>query len=148
MASGFWTKINPGTLRHKVSFYRPGTTLDYFGKVAPGLELVVEDIHADFYPVRGNEYYEIRKIQGKVTHKCYCRHHSKLVDADSTWYLKYKDKLYSIESIVDAGNAKRMYEIYCTEHIDKELMPYGIAAYSSGDGGTDTGDGDNSGEVS
>lgn len=133
MASGSRSKTDPGELRQKVAFYRPGTTLDEFGKVAPGLDLVVENISASFYPVRGQEYIEIRKIQGKVTHKCYCRPHSKLKEADSTWYLKYKDKLYSIESVVNIYNENKRLEIYCTEHIDKELMPYGTGGLS-GDG--------------
>lgn len=123
MASGFWTKVDPGSLRKRVTFYRPGTTTDYYGKIAPGVEEVCT-VWADFYPVRGQEYYEIRKIQGKVTHKCYCRVNSALKEVDSTWYLGFKDKLYSIESFVNAGNAGRYYEIYCTEHVDKELMPY------------------------
>ena len=123
MAKGFWTKVDPGSLRKRVTFFKPGEVRDDFGQIAPGL-IEVCSVRADFYPVRGQEFYEVRKIQGKVTHKCYCRCNKNLVDADSTWYLMHKEKMYSIESIVNAGNANMYYEIYCTEHIDKESVHY------------------------
>ena len=122
MASGFWEKVEPGTLRKRVTFYKAGAVRDGYGKITNGMTEVVT-VWADFYPVRGQEFYEVQKIQGKVTHKCYCRFHSMLKDIDSTWYLMYKGKFYSIESAVDAGYAGRYFEIYCSEHIDKDMMP-------------------------
>ena len=122
MASGFWEKVEPGTLRKRVTFYKQGTVRDHFGKLTNGMHEVVT-VWADFYPIRGQEFSEVQRIQGKVTHKCYCRYHSMLKDLDSTWYIGYKDKLYSIESAFDGGNAGRYFEIYCSEHIDKEDMP-------------------------
>ena len=118
----FWEKVNPGTLRSRVTFCKQEETEDDLGKITNGLVEVVT-VWADFYPVRGQEFYEVQKIQSRVTHKCYCRCHSKLSDMDSNWYLKFKGKLYSIESAVDAGMAGRYMEIYCSEHVNKEIMP-------------------------
>lgn len=123
MASGFWEKVEPGTLRKRVTFLRQTEAEDEYGKITNELSEVVT-VWADFYPVRGQEFYEVQKTQGRVTHKCYCRCHTLLADADSNWFLKYKDKIYSIESIVDAGLAGRYFEIYCSEHINKEDIPY------------------------
>ena len=122
MASGFWERVEPGTLRKRVTFFKAGAVRDGYEKITNGMTEVVT-VWADFYPVRGQEFYEVQKIQGKVTHKCYCRYHSMLKDLDSTWYIGYKDKLYSVESRMDGGFAGRYFEIYCSEHVDKDTMP-------------------------
>lgn len=122
MATGFWKRLEPGSLKKRVTFCRQGETTDSLGKVTNGLDDVIT-LWADIYPVRGQEYYEIRKIQGKVTHKCYCRYHTAIADMDSTWYIKHKGKKYSVESVVDGGYDRKFFEIYCTEHIDEEEMP-------------------------
>ena len=130
----FWEKVDPGTLKKRVTFYRPVEEEDDYGNITNGVESVCE-VWADIYPVRGQEFYEVQKIQGKVTHKCYCRYQKTLEDIDNTWFLLYKDTLFSIESAVNAGEAGRYFEIYCTKHTDKEEMPYGDP--SGGDDGTD-----------
>lgn len=122
MADGFWKKVEPGTLNKRVTFLRQGEAIDDLGKVTNGIKEVIT-LWADFYPVRGQEFYEIQKTQGKVTHKCYCRYNSTIADIDSNWFIDYKGKRYSVESAFDAGYAKRYFEIYCTEHINKEDMP-------------------------
>ena len=122
MAYGFWKRFEPGTMDKRVTFCQQKDKEDAIGKVTNGLEEVIT-LWANFYPVRGQEFYEINKLHGKVTHKCYCRWHSKIADIDSTWYIKYRDKLYMIESAVDGGYDKRYFEIYCTEYIGKEEMP-------------------------
>ncbi len=123
MATGFWTRgIDPGSFRKSVTFYRQSDKTDDLGKVTNGL-VKVATLRADFYPIRGKELLEVQKVQGEVTHKCYCRYNSKIKDIDSNWYLEYEGKKYSIESAVDGGCAKRYFEIYCTAHVNAEDMP-------------------------
>ena len=122
MATGFWKKVEPGTLNKRVTFCRNTDTVDSYGKITNGTEEVIT-LWADFYPVRGQEFYEVQKIQGKVTHKCYCRYHSALSEINSNWYILYKGKKYTVESAVDGGLDKRYFEIYCTEHINDDEIP-------------------------
>ena len=133
MARGFWTRVEPGTLKKRVTFYRQADVEDSLGKLTNGIQKVIT-LWADFYPVRGSEFYEIQKIQGKVTHKCYCRFHSALKDIDSNWFIGYQGNIYHIESAIDAGYAGRYYEIYCTEYTNKEDMPTVVETTPDEDG--------------
>lgn len=121
MARGFWRGIEPGSLDKRVTFLRQEKGEDAFGKTTNSLAEVIT-LWADFYPVRGKEFYEVRHTEGEVTHKCYCRWHSAIADIDSTWYIRFRGNLYSIESAIDAGFDRRYFEIYCTQHIDKEAL--------------------------
>lgn len=126
MAAGFWTKgIDPGSFRMRVTFCKQGEIEDEYGKVTNGLIDVVE-LSADFYPIRGQELLEVQKVQGEVTHKCYLRYHTALEDINSNWYIKYRGKQYSIESVIEAGNAKKYYEIYCKCHVNADEMPVSV----------------------
>ena len=60
-----------GRLRQRIQVYSlNGTEEDEFGQITNGLTLLGE-VWGDLYPVRGQEFYEVQKIQSKVTHKCY-----------------------------------------------------------------------------
>ena len=122
MAGDLRNPIEPGSMKWRVTFYRQGEVTDALGKITNGYTEVIT-LWADLYPIRGQEFYEVQRIQGKVTHKCYCRWHSALAEIDSTWFLSCRGKKYSIESAVDTGLSGRFMEIYCTEHVDKEDVP-------------------------
>ena len=72
------------------------------------------------YPVRGQEFYEIQKIQGRVTHKCYVRYRQSLADLSSNDFLRFEGKTYSIEGVMDVDLDHKLLEILCSEHINKE----------------------------
>lgn len=76
----------------------------------------VKTVWATFAPVRGREYYEAQKIREEVTYKLYCRY---LPSVTSDMYIRYKDKLYEITSVIDVDLEHKMLEIYCVEKIKK-----------------------------
>ena len=80
----------------------------------------VATVWADIYPVRGGEFYELKKTQSKVTHKCFIRYRDEYSGIDSNWYLKVGDKHFDIDSAIDVDFEHKMLEIRCYEHVNKE----------------------------
>lgn len=77
-------------------------------------------IWADLYPVRGAELYEIKKLQSKVTHKCYTRYHEGI---DTNCFISYKGELYAIEDVIDVKLEHKKLEIRCVKYTNKEVIP-------------------------
>lgn len=110
--------IDIGRLNKRVTFLKMGKARDSMGQTTQELQ-EIKTVWASLYPIRGAEYYENQKIQGKVTHKCYVRY---LADVDSNCYLEHKGKIYSIESALDVDMAHKMLEIMCCEYTNKEKV--------------------------
>ena len=89
------------------------------GQDAPKLEPVSE-VWGDIYPVRGSEYYELKKIQSKVTHKCFIRYREVFSGINSNWFLECEGKTFDVDSAVDVDYEHKMFEIRCYERINKE----------------------------
>ena len=70
---------------------------------------------ADFYPVRDKERYEAERIREELQYKCYVRYFDGL--NASNFYIKYKDRLFKINSVIDIDGEGTFYELYCTEYI-------------------------------
>ena len=122
MAGVYLKRLDPGAFNKRVTFCRQTDTEDAIGKITNGLTDVIT-LWADFYPMRGSEFMEIYKNQGKVTYRCLLRWHSALSEIDPTWFIKYRGKVFYIESAINIGLKERYLEIYCTEYIGKEEMP-------------------------
>ena len=75
---------------------------------------------ASFYPIRGTEFYEVQKIQSRVSHKCYVRY---LEGIDTNCYIRYNGTVYAINSVIDVDFEHKMLEIYCYERVNKEEIP-------------------------
>lgn len=108
--------INIGKLNKRITIQRLQDVNDSLGQSTVGLTSI-KTVWGTLYPIRGNEFYEIRKIQGEVTHKCYIRY---IDGIDSNCFLKYKDEVYSIKNVIDVKLEHKMLEILCVEHINKE----------------------------
>ena len=76
----------------------------------------IKTVWATFTPVRGREYYEAQKLREEVTYKLYCRY---LPGITSDLYIRYKDKIYEIISVLDVDMEHKMLEIYCVEKVKK-----------------------------
>ena len=122
MAGVYLKRVNPGAFNKRVTFCRQGETRDALGKITHGLEDVIT-LWADFYPMRGSEFTDVQKTQGKVTYRCFLRWHSALSDIGPEWFIKHKGKVFYIVSALDVGLQKRYLEIYCTEYIGTDEMP-------------------------
>lgn len=110
--------MNIGKLNKRVTFLGMEKVKDSMGQTTHALQ-EIKTVWATLYPIRGTEYYENQKIQSKVTHKCYVRY---LEGIDSNCYLEHKDRVYSIESVLDVDLEHKMLEIMCCEYTNKEKM--------------------------
>lgn len=113
--------MNIGKLNKRLTFLNLGDVKDSLGQSKKAL-VPITTVWGSLYPVRGMEFYEIQKVQAKITHKCYVRYNSQI---NENCFLKYNDQIYSIESVIDVDLDHKMLEIMCSEHINKEVIAYG-----------------------
>lgn len=112
--------MNIGRLNRRITFMKLVDSTDCMGQSVKKLE-TVKTVWASFYPVRNTEFYEVQKIQSKVTHKCYIRY---LDGVDSRSLICHDNKLYRIDSVIDVDMEHKMLEIMCYENDDKEVIDY------------------------
>lgn len=110
--------MNIGKLNKRLSFFSLADVPDELGQITKKLALI-KTVWGTLKPFRGAEYYEVQKVQSKVTHKCYIRYTNGI---NTNCFLRYKDKEYSIESVIDVDLERKMLEIRCIEHANKEVM--------------------------
>ncbi len=110
--------LNIGRLNKRLTFLKLADSEDEIGQTVQKLK-PYRTVWGSLYPVRGTEFYEIQKIQSKVTHKCYVRY---LPGIDTNCYIRFKDKTYSVESVINVNLENKMLEILCSEYINKEEM--------------------------
>lgn len=108
-----------GRLRKRVSLYRLEDVLDEMGQSKQDLVKIAE-VWGDLKPIRGSEFYELKKIQSKVSHKLYIRWRADYENIDSTWYVECDGRRYDMDSVINVDLANKMLEIGCYEHVDKE----------------------------
>lgn len=111
--------MNIGKLNKRVKILGYVDTQDELGQEKQTLG-VIKEVWASLYPTRGAEYYEAQKIRNKTTYKCYMRY----TELTSDNLLEYKDKKYTIESVLPVDGEKKLLEIYCTEHGNKEVIEW------------------------
>lgn len=109
--------MNIGKLNKRVKILGYVETTDELGQSKQEL-VVVKEVWASLYPTRGAEYYEAQKIRSKTTYKCYMRY----TELTSDNLLECKGKRYTIESVLPVDGEKKLLEIYCTEHGNKEVI--------------------------
>ena len=110
--------INIGRLNKRITFSKQMDSEDSMGQIKKELQNRAT-VWGSFYPVRGGEYYEVKKIDGRTTHKFYIRYRDKI---DPDCYIVYKGKQYAIESVIDVNMEHKMLEIMCTEHLNGEVI--------------------------
>lgn len=111
--------MNIGKLNKRITLMRLADVEDELGQSAKKLT-EIKTVWATLRPIRGKEFYDIQKIQSKVSHKCFIRY---IDGIDSNCFIKYNDTIYSIESAIDIDFEHKMLEIHCYENVNKEMMP-------------------------
>ncbi len=111
--------MNIGKLNKRITFLKLGETEDKMGQTTQGLK-EMKTVWASFYPIRGTEFYEVQKIQSRVSHKCYVRY---LEGIDTNCYIRYNGTVYAINSVIDVDFEHKILEIYCYERVNKEEIP-------------------------
>lgn len=109
-----------GKLNKRITFLKLADVKDRMGQKKKVLK-EIKTVWASFYPIRGSEFYEVQKVQSRVSHKCYVRY---LAGIDSNCFIRYQGKEYAITSVIDVDMEHKMLEIYCYEYTNKEKIAY------------------------
>lgn len=89
------------------------------GALVPAPEPVkVATIWASVLPTRGREYYEAQKVRSELSYKVGIRYRD---DINPAMFIKYKDKILSIEAVIEIGRQEGL-ELMCLE---KRVSPNG-----------------------
>lgn len=107
--------MNPGDLRHRITFQRLVEATNEVGETVQTLEDYTT-VWAAIEPTTGREYYEAQKIQPELTYKITVRYISGITP-DMT--IKYKDRIFQITSIINPQEKNEKLEIMCIEKISK-----------------------------
>lgn len=112
--------IEIGRLNKRITFLElSGDAVDRLGQITNGFT-EIGTYWGDLYPIRGQEFYEVQKINAKVSHKCYVRYRASLAELDSNNYLRCEDETLSIEAVIDIDNEHKFLEIYCSKNINTD----------------------------
>ncbi|MDE6055652.1 MAG: phage head closure protein [Lachnospiraceae bacterium] len=76
----------------------------------------VKTVWASVEPTRGREYQEAQRIRPELTYKITTRYH-KGISPDM--FIKFKDRVFNIISVINVREKNEMLEIICTEKVDK-----------------------------
>lgn len=112
--------LDIGRLDKKVKFNKLVTDVDGMGQLVQRMRTIYT-LHATLYPVRGSEFYSLKKIQSEVSHKCYVRYRS---DIDDSFFIEFDGVLYAIKSVIDVDLKHKFLEIMCSEYHGKEVKSY------------------------
>ena len=110
--------IDPGKMRHRVTFQSFSGVVDSFGDPLQGDDSQWADVTtlwAAIDPVSGKEFYAAQQSQSEVSHKVRCRFRSGLTTA---MRIKYGSRLFKILSVIDWEERHESLLIMC-----KELVP-------------------------
>lgn len=76
----------------------------------------VKTVWASVEPTRGREYQEAQRIRPELTYKITTRYHKEVTP---DMFIKYKNRYFSIISIINVREKNVMLEIICTEKIER-----------------------------
>lgn len=110
--------IDPGKMRHRVTFQSFSGAVDSFGDPLQGDDSQWADVAtlwAAIAPVSGKEFYAAQQSQSEVSHKVRCRYRAGLTTA---MRIKYGSRLFKILSVIDWEERHESLLIMC-----KELVP-------------------------
>jgi SPP1 family predicted phage head-tail adaptor len=106
--------INPGELRHKITFQRYDKEhQNDYGEPEP-IWVDVMTISAAIYPLSGREFFSAEKENSEVTHKINIRYVKGL---SPSMQIMFGDRLFSIISIINFQERNVELQIMCKELI-------------------------------
>ena len=107
--------IDPGKMRHRITFQRFTGALDSFGDPQQTDDSEWEDvatIWAVIDPISGREFYAAGQSQSEVSHKIRCRYRAGL---DTAMRIRYGKRTFSIVSIIDWEERHQSLLLMCKE---------------------------------
>ena len=103
--------INIGRLNKRVTILKKTDTVNSLNQKTKSF-VEVKTVWASVAPVRGSERYELQKIYEEITHRIYMRY---VEGIHSDMYIKYKDTVYEIQSVIDVDLGHKLLEIDAIE---------------------------------
>lgn len=107
--------IDPGKMRHRITFQRFPGAQDSFGDPLQTDDDNWEDVAAVWAaidPVSGREFYAAEQSQSEVSHKIRCRYRQGL---NTAMRIKYRSRVFKIISIIDWEERHESLLIMCSE---------------------------------
>jgi len=104
-------KIEIGDLRHRVTFQKSNETDDgYKGHTEIWQDVVT--VWAQIDPLSGREYFYAHQIKNVVSHRVRIRYRE---DVMVEMRIKYGDRHFKIESMIDMKERREFLELLCQE---------------------------------
>lgn len=107
--------IDPGKMRHRITFQRFTGEMDDFGDPLQGDDsnwIDAAGVWAAIDPVSGREFYAVEQSQSEVSHKIRCRYRAGLT---TDMRIKYGSRRFKIISIIDWEERHESLLIMCKE---------------------------------
>ena len=103
--------INIGRLNKRITIYKKTDSVNALNQKSKDLVEV-----ATVWASRGNERYELQKLNEEITYRIYCRF---LPGIRADMYVECGDMFFEIQSVIDVDLEGKMLEIDCIEKIRK-----------------------------
>ena len=97
-----------GRLRHRVQLQEPTEGRDASGGIDRTWTTIVPR-WADILPLRGQERFDAAKVEAQTNVKIRIRYYQPI---NQKWRIKWDDRFYNINAIVNAGERNYMLEIH------------------------------------
>lgn len=108
--------INSGRLRNKIDIYGKKTITTSIGSDKEVWQKI-KTVYAEIRPLRGKEYLESVQLEHSISYKITIRY----TKIDETNYIKYDNRYFNIESVIDVENRHRDIELMCSEHKGNDI---------------------------
>lgn len=109
-------KFNPGRLKDRIKILERVETTNELGQTVQELR-TVRSTYAEVIDVRGNKFYDAKKIEPEITHFVYIRCSKKRIEQDML--IEHHSKRYEVKSCIDMKNEHVQFEIQCIEKVRK-----------------------------
>lgn len=108
-------RINPGELRHRIIIQKFNTPTNDYGEIEVNNQDAWDDIatvRAAIYPISGKEFFAAETVNSEVSHKVKLRY---IKDLTPSMRIKFKDRIFSIESIINFQEKNIELQLLCKE---------------------------------
>lgn len=103
--------IDVGRLNKRITFITyTEQTNEYYQTIQ--VETDYKTVWASVEPVSGREYYEAQRIRSEMTYKIFTRY---FPDITQDMLIRYKDRIFRIESVINYREGREMLQFVCTE---------------------------------
>jgi SPP1 family predicted phage head-tail adaptor len=106
-------RVNPGELRHIISFQKLVDSQNEFGEVVNEW-VEVAKTRAGVYPISGKEFFSAEKVTSEVSHKLHIRF---LPNISPDLRIQFNDRYFHIISVINFQEKNIELQLLCKELI-------------------------------